>query len=183
MSVCVYGYVCVCILHVSFLPHSDKFAAQPNDKGEQVSPEPFTILGNPNYTNFTMETLQIVRYFLTCQFEYLKVDDLLNFMFLNRNNTIEFYKCIRDFPKNEAYFPRYLGCVWELKQLCLKKEIVVRCFARFWCLKNQIVVRCFTRFWCLKNQIVVRCFTRFWCLKSQIVVRCFACFGVLRRRL
>ena len=84
------------------------------------------MLGNPTYANLSVELIQIVRYFLTCQFEYLKIDDLLNFMFLNRNNTIEFYKCIRDFPKNEAYFPRYLGCIWELKQLCLKKEIMVR---------------------------------------------------------
>ena len=109
-----------------FLFIRDTFAPKPNEKGELVNPEPYAILGNPTYSNLSHELTQIVRYFLTCQFEYLKIDDLLNFMFLNRNNTIEFYKCIRDFPKNEAYFPRYLGCIWELKQLCLKKEIIVR---------------------------------------------------------
>ena len=86
------------------------------------------MLGNPTYANLSVEATQIVRYFLTCQFEHLKVDDLLNFMFEHRNNTVEFFKCIRAFPQNEGYFPRYLGCIWELKQLCLKKEIIVSLF-------------------------------------------------------
>ncbi|KAK7091138.1 carbohydrate sulfotransferase 4-like isoform X2 [Littorina saxatilis] len=110
---------------------STKFAPKPNEKGELVSPEPYAMIGNPTYPNLSVEATQIVRYYLTCQFEYLKIDDLLNFMFLNRNNTIEFYKCIRDFPKNEAYFPRYLGCIWQLKQLCLSKDIMVSKLIRF----------------------------------------------------
>jgi len=109
----------------------DKFAPKKNDKGVLENPEPYAMVGNPQYANFSEEALQVARYFLTCQFEYLKIDDLLNFMFLNRNNTIEFYKCIRDFPKNEAHFPKYLGCIWELKQLCLKKDFVVSKFIRY----------------------------------------------------
>ena len=91
-----------------------------------MNPEPYAIPGNPTYPNFSVEAVQVARYFLTCQFEYLKMDDLLNFMFLNRNNTIEFYKCIRDFgPDTVSKYPRYLGCLWKLKELCLQKDFVV----------------------------------------------------------
>ncbi|KAK7484391.1 hypothetical protein BaRGS_00024396 [Batillaria attramentaria] len=110
---------------------NDKFAPKPNEKGQLVSPEPYAMVGAPTYANYSMEATQILRYFLTCQFEYLKADDLLNFMFLNRNNTIEFYKCFRDFPKEEAYFPKYLGCLWRLKEVCMSKEFQVVKVIRF----------------------------------------------------
>ncbi|XP_025089634.1 carbohydrate sulfotransferase 3-like isoform X1 [Pomacea canaliculata] len=118
-------------LHDVSIVGNDKFAPKPNEKGELVNPEPYAIEGSPTYANYSVEATQILRFFLTCQFEYLKADDLLNFMFLNRNNTIEFYKCFRDFPKNEAYFPKYLGCLWKFKELCLSKEIQVAKVIRF----------------------------------------------------
>lgn len=101
-----------------------------------MNPEPYAMVGSPTYANYSVEATQIVRFFLTCQFEYLKADDLNNFMFLNRNHTIEFYKCFRDFPKEEGYFPKYLGCLWKFKELCLSKEIQVCSFIE-WLIKKK----------------------------------------------
>ncbi|XP_076456855.1 carbohydrate sulfotransferase 4-like [Babylonia areolata] len=110
---------------------STKFAPKPNEKGELVNPEPYAMPGNPTFPNFGVEATQVARLFLTCQFEHLKIDDLLNFMFLNRNNTIEFYKCIREFPQNPSHFPRYLGCIWKLKEICYTKDVIVSKLIRF----------------------------------------------------
>ncbi|KAL8575031.1 hypothetical protein ACOMHN_063563 [Nucella lapillus] len=110
---------------------STKFAPKKNEKGELVNPEPYAMPGNPTFPDFSVEATQLSRLFLSCQFEHLKIDDLLNFMFLNRNNTIEFYKCIREFPQNEDNFPRYLGCIWKLKEICYTKDFIVSKLIRF----------------------------------------------------
>ena len=74
-----------------FMFFSKKFAPAKNSKGEIINPEPYAILGNPTYQNFSVEATQIVRFFLTCQFEYLKVSNVKNGIVYIMNNLCVFY--------------------------------------------------------------------------------------------